>query len=203
MRCSVTHPVGLALLLAALFHPVFASDDGDSVVDRAPKQRALTPLTPEPENRVDWAGVSRSSARFLAIQHGFRILTEPGTRQGLRGRFFDNYRRAAANIHGWSDASGRRVPAITNFELRDFPTRFNDVRVPGYQNWDASVAKFFPIREQIRLQFRFEMINAFNRPWFSNLASGALDVTNNNFGRLDATQRNLPRFIKLALNLAW
>jgi hypothetical protein len=103
----------------------------------------------------------------------------------------------------WNDSSGRRVAALSPFELRDFPTRFNDVRVPGYQNWDASLAKFFPIREQVRLQFRFEMINAFNRPWFSNLAGGALDVTNPNFGRLDAVQRNLPRFIKLALNLSW
>ena len=78
-----------------------------------------------------------------------------------------------------------------------------DVRVAGYRHWDASLAKFFPIHEQIKLQFRFEMVNAMNRPWFSNLASGALDVTNANFGRLDPVQRNLPRFIKLALNLAW
>lgn len=44
----------------------------------------------------------------------------------------------------WETGNGSRVPAITNFELRDFPTRFNDVRVPGYRNWDASLAKFFP-----------------------------------------------------------
>lgn len=103
----------------------------------------------------------------------------------------------------WDDASGRRVAAITDFELRDFPTRFSDVRVPGYKNIDASLAKYFPITEKIRLQFRFEMVNAFNRPWFSNLASGALDVTNARFGQLEPTQRNLPRFIKLALNLQW
>lgn len=111
------------------------------------------------------------------------------------GRYFDTSL--------WEDASGRRVAALTPFELRDFPTRFMDVRVPGYQNWDASLAKFFPIRERMRLQFRFEMINAMNRPWFSNLASGALDVTNARFGQLEPTQRNLPRFIKLALNLSW
>ena len=87
--------------------------------------------------------------------------------------------------------------------IRDFPTRFTDVRVPGYRNVDASLAKYFPITEKVRLQFRFEMVNAANRPWFSNLASGALDVTNPRFGQLDPTQRNLPRFIKLALNLSW
>ena len=103
----------------------------------------------------------------------------------------------------WNDSTGRRVPALTNFELRDFPTRFNDVRVPGYRNVDASLAKFFPITEKVRMQFRFEMVNAFNRPWFSNFASGALDVTSARFGQLDPTQRNLPRFIKLALNMSW
>jgi hypothetical protein len=104
----------------------------------------------------------------------------------------------------WNDPNtGRRVPAQEPFTLRTFPTRFGDVRVPGYRNWDASVSKYFPLHEEIKLQFRFEMINAFNHPWFSNMASGALNVTNAAFGQLDPVQRNLPRFIKLALNLSW
>ena len=103
----------------------------------------------------------------------------------------------------WDDASGKRVAAQAPFTLRDFQTRFTDVRVPGYRNIDASLAKYIPITEKVRLQFRFEMVNAANHPWFSNLASGALDVTNPRFGQLDPTQRNLPRFIKLALNLSW
>lgn len=108
------------------------------------------------------------------------------------------------NTSLWVDpATGRNVPAQEQFTLRDFPTRFGDARVPGYRNWDASLSKYFPIREDIRLQFRFEMINAFNHPWFANMASNALNVTNPNFGRLDPVQRNLPRFIKLALNLSW
>lgn len=104
----------------------------------------------------------------------------------------------------WDDpATGKRVAAQEPFTLRDFPTRFSDVRVPGYKNWDASVAKFFPITEKMKLQFRMEMINAFNHPWYANLASGANDVSRPTFGQLDPTQRNLPRFVKLALNLAW
>jgi hypothetical protein len=104
----------------------------------------------------------------------------------------------------WDDpTTGRRVAVQEPFTLRDFPTRFSDVRVPGYRNWDASVAKFFPITEKMKLQFRMEMINAFNHPWYANLASGATDVSRPTFGQLDPTQRNLPRFVKLALNLAW
>jgi len=104
----------------------------------------------------------------------------------------------------WDDpATGRRVPAQEAFTLRAFPTRFGDVRVPGYQNWDASLSKYFPVHEQIRFQFRLEMINAFNHPWFPRMQSGGLDVTRAAFGQLDAVQRNLPRFIKLALHLYW
>jgi hypothetical protein len=55
----------------------------------------------------------------------------------------------------------------------------------------------------VRLQFRFEMVNAMNHPWFSNPSSGAFNVSNAQFGTLQATQDNLPRFIKLGLNLQW
>jgi len=108
------------------------------------------------------------------------------------------------NTSLWDDpATGRRVPPQEPFTLRTFPLRFSDVRVPAYHNWDASLTKYFRLREQARLQFRFEMVNAFNHPWFANMASGGTDVTSPAFGQLDPTQRNLPRFIKLALNLSW
>ncbi len=104
------------------------------------------------------------------------------------------------NTDLWNNpATGRRVSAQEPFTLRDFPLRFGNVRVPGYQNWDASITKWFPIKERLRLQFRFEAVNALNRPWFTNIAS--VDVTNAAFGRLNPTQGNLPRFLKLGLNL--
>jgi len=103
----------------------------------------------------------------------------------------------------WVNTStGRLVPrAETTYALRNFPTLFSDVRVPGYQNWDISASKNFPIHEQVRLQFRFEMVNAFNRPWYTGLIGGGNDVTNANFGRMNFVQGNLPRFIKLNLHL--
>jgi hypothetical protein len=107
------------------------------------------------------------------------------------------------NTSLWETSTGQRVPQQPPFTLRNFPTRFSDVRVPGYQNWDASLSKNFPIHEQIRLQFRFEMVNALNRPWFSNMQAQALNVTSPTFGQLDPVQRNLPRFIKLAMHLYW
>ncbi len=87
--------------------------------------------------------------------------------------------------------------------MRTVPLRFSDVRVPAYHNWDASLTKYFRLQEQVRLQFRFEMVNAFNHPWFATMASGGTDVASPAFGRLEPTQRNLPRFLKPALNLSW
>jgi hypothetical protein len=106
------------------------------------------------------------------------------------------------NTSLWIDpATGKYVPAQPAFTLRTFPTLFSDVRVPGYYNLDASVSKSFPIKERLRMQFRFEAVNAFNHPWYSNIQS--VDVTNPGFGRLNPTQQNLPRFLKLGLNLQW
>ncbi len=40
------------------------------------------------------------------------------------------------------------------------------IRGPGLQNWDLGIFKIFPVKEDIRIQFRAEMFNAFNHPNF-------------------------------------
>lgn len=67
----------------------------------SPAPSPVSPKTVEPG--VDWVGLSRASLRFLAIQHSFRLLTEPGTRAGLKGPFLRNYGRAVSNLHGFAD----------------------------------------------------------------------------------------------------
>jgi hypothetical protein len=107
------------------------------------------------------------------------------------------------NTSLWDDpATGRRVaPPNLAYEFRTFPYLFSDVRRPGYQNWDTSLSKYFPLTERMKLQFRFEMVNMMNHPWFNDIAS--VDVTNPAFARLSPRQANLPRFIKLVLHLNW
>ncbi|MBI3209459.1 MAG: TonB-dependent receptor [Candidatus Solibacter usitatus] len=105
------------------------------------------------------------------------------------------------NTSLWNDANGRRTGAQEAFTLRTFPLRFSDVRLPGYQNWDVSMAKYFPIHESMRLQFRVEAVNAMNHAWFTGIAS--VNVGNAQFGRLTPSQNNLPRFMKLGLVLEW
>ena len=143
----------------------------------------------------------------VTYQSGWAI-DYPNAKQAVNGnaalssgqRSYDKW----FNTDLWTNpTTGSRVPVQEPFTLRDFPTRFDDVRVPGYKNWDISASKSFPIHERLRLQFRFEMVNAFNHPWFTGLISNGNNVSNPNFGRLDFVQGNLPRFIKLGLHLTW
>jgi hypothetical protein len=60
-------------------------------------------ISAPPPNGVDWVGLIRSSGRFLAVEQSFRLLTEAGTREGLKGPIIRNYFRAVSNVHGWSD----------------------------------------------------------------------------------------------------
>jgi hypothetical protein len=104
------------------------------------------------------------------------------------------------NTSLWMTSSGKMTSAPnTTYGFRTWPYYFSNVRRPGYQNWDTSLTKFFPIHESLKLQFRFEMVNMMNHPWFADMLS--TDVTSASFGRLNPTQRNLPRFIKLAMHL--
>jgi hypothetical protein len=108
------------------------------------------------------------------------------------------------NTSLWKTSSGAAVSVPnTTYGYRTWPFFMSDVRRPGYANWDTSLSKYFPIRESLKLQFRFEMVNMFNHPWFADMADGGTDVTNAAFGQLNPTQRNLPRFIKLGMHLNW
>ena len=42
---------------------------------------------------------------------------------------------------------------------------------PGYENFDGSVFKEFPMTERARLQLRAEFFNAFNTPSFAGKCS--------------------------------
>jgi hypothetical protein len=90
-----------------------------------------------------------------------------------------------------------RTPAP--YTLRDFPTRFPDVRSKALNIWEIGIAKDFPIKERLKLQLRADAQNAFNFPWFSRLQSA--DVTNARFGFLNPSPNSEAREIVLAVKL--
>lgn len=86
------------------------------------------------------------------------------------------------------------------FTARRLPWTWGGLRVPNINNWDMSFSKnTFVYKERVKLQFRMEMINAFNRVWFGSLDT---NPTSGTYGRLNG-QANPPRNIQLGLKLTY
>jgi hypothetical protein len=85
----------------------------------------------------------------------------------------------------------------------------NIIQGPGVNNLDLGLFKSFPLRENVRLQFRAEAFNALNRPMF---ADPDTTVTDSGFGQITSTKGygneqsffGYPaRTLQLALKLYW
>jgi hypothetical protein len=92
-----------------------------------------------------------------------------------------------------------KVSGPAPFTLRNFPTRFPNVRFMGVHNFDMAVNKSFPIFERLRAELRADFINLMNHPFLTSMAS--LDVTNPSFGQLTLSQNNEPREVFLQFKL--
>ena len=78
------------------------------------------------------------------------------------------------------------------------------MRGPGYADTDLMLGRIFPItKEQVRMQFRAELFNAFNRVNFrtipGNGAPAFTDVNNPNFGKLLINGAQDPRIMQFGL----
>ncbi len=80
------------------------------------------------------------------------------------------------------------------------------IRGPGVNNWDVAVFKNIPLYERLRLQFRWEMYNAFNHTQFTGLDTGARfdaagQQVNTRFGQF--TSASNPRLMQFALRFSF
>lgn len=75
----------------------------------------------------------------------------------------------------------------------------NLMRGPRDTNLDLAIAKNFPFAERYRLQFRAEMYNATNTPFFSNPNT---DPTGSNFGQITSTRGN-PRIMQFGTKFSF
>ena len=109
-----------------------------------------------------------------------------GVSPGIEGRTIDNW---------FNRQSLALLPAFTP---RTLPYYWAGLRQHNMNNWDVSFLKNTTLwRERLRLQFRCELINAFNRTWFAN---PDVNPGSGNYARV-AGQANQPRIIQMGLKL--
>jgi len=143
----------------------------------------------------------------------YATVTDPANPMGVDCGGTVSYNCARANVIG--NPNGKHCLPGTFFNTCAFasntgPAVFGDagrniVRGPGLQEWDFSLFKIFPIREQMRLEFRAEFFNAFNHPnllWGPIGALGqvepvAIEIGTPQFGLPQAARE--PRQIQFAL----
>jgi hypothetical protein len=103
---------------------------------------------------------------------------------------------SAQSINNWFN--GASMAVLPPFTARRIPYYWNGLRVPAINNWDMSFIKTTSLyQERVKLQFRCEMINAFNRVWFGGLDTSPTSAT---YTKLNA-QANQPRNIQFGLKL--
>ncbi len=105
-----------------------------------------------------------------------------------------------ATIGHWFNGASMAVMPIPAYTPRRIPWMWNDLRVPAINNWDIALIKNTMLyKERVKLQFRCEMINAFNRVWFGGLDTNPVSAT---YTQL-TSQANQPRNIQFGLKLVY
>jgi hypothetical protein len=99
------------------------------------------------------------------------------------------------NVNAFDRKSGDQLAS----NLQSLSTRFSGVRAPSVDVWNISGVKNFPIRENFKMQFRAEFLNALNH---TSLAAPNTNPTNAAFGSITAANSQ-PRFIHLAFKLTF
>ncbi len=114
------------------------------------------------------------------------VVGNPNGKPCLPGTLFNTCAFASNTVLGTFGDAGRNI-----------------IQGPGFQNWDISLFKTFPLNERERFEFRAEFFNAFNHlnPEFANPNNIQENIATENgsagFGFAQAARD--PRFIQFAL----
>ncbi len=88
--------------------------EGSAATDSASATLPLSAGSPKradyAREGIDWNGLFADSAMYLGVQHGFRLATEPGTRD-MKGSFWKGYGGSIGSLRGWSDGD----PFLVNY----------------------------------------------------------------------------------------
>ena len=159
-------------------------------------------------NRRFGRGWSGATNLFLGgWQLGYIFKAQSGAPLGFGNFFFaegmgvDDVMAADPNVDQWFNVNAfNRVSAqqpVSN--VRTQPSRFEEVRGPGYQVLDLSLLKNISLGGTRLVQFRLESYNALNR---ANLQNPNTTVTSTALGTITA-QNGLPRQLQIAVKVAF
>jgi hypothetical protein len=104
---------------------------------------------------------------------------------------------AQSRISGWFNTACFSQPG--SYSLGNESRTDPNLRGHGVNNWDFTASKMTAITEKVKLQFKAEFFNLFNRVQF-NVTNTQLGVST--FGVVTA-QKNQPRLLQFALRLAF
>ncbi len=94
-----------------------------------------------------------------------------------------------------------RLRPATSGDYGNCGTRSLVVTGPMFQNYDISLAKRVPVVGRTNIEFRFEMLNAFNNANF--VPVGGIGSVLNNYEVTNLTGNNLSRVIQLVTRFNW
>jgi hypothetical protein len=153
----------------------------------------------------DWSGTM--NAFFGGWQVGYIFKAQSGAPLGFGNFLFaegmgvDDIMADDPSVDQWfNPAAFNRVSAqqlVSN--VRTQPSRFEEVRGPGYAVVDLSLLKNLSLGGNKQLQFRIESYNALNR---ANLQNPNTTVTSTALGSITA-QNGLPRQMQLAVRFSF
>jgi hypothetical protein len=118
------------------------------------------------------------------------LIGDPNGKPCIPGTYFNTCAFASNTVVGTFGNAGRNI-----------------VRGPGYQIWDLSIFKTFPVREQMRFEFRAELFNVWNHVnpltgptgQDGQVAPVSVELGQPQFGFVQAARD--PRFIQFALKV--
>jgi hypothetical protein len=99
------------------------------------------------------------------------------------------------NVTAFNRVSAQQL--VSN--VRTQPSRFSEVRGPGYAVVDLGILKNVSLAGRTQAQFRIEMYNALDR---ANLGNPSTNVTSTALGTITA-QNGLPRQVQLAIKVSF
>jgi hypothetical protein len=133
-------------------------------------------------------------------QSGFPIAFTDGFWNGDKIALDNPTREKWFNTNAFTSVANSTATVSTPVNhLRTLPLRFDDVRRDNINNVDLSLIKDVTFKNDVRLQFRAEFINAFNSPY---LPAPNGTPSNANFGIVTASnQDNYARRAQLGIKL--